>query len=179
MSHCFFSTERLVLRRWIDEDIPLFIAMNQDSVVMRHFPSTLTTEETLNIVTRIKTSFETNHFGLYAVELRSTGEFLGFTGFAIPRFESFFTPCIEIGWRYKQSAWGKGFATEAAKACLEYGFKTLGFGEVYSFTATINQPSVKVMQRIGMVKAGEFNHPNMEASHALCRHVLYKMERPL
>lgn len=177
MSSVIIPTERLVLRHWVELDIPPFIDMNKDAAVMQYFPSTLTEQETLAFVARIRSGFEANKFGLYAVEIKATGGFIGFTGFAIPRFESFFTPCVEIGWRLKKSAWGKGYATEAAKACLEHGFHTLGFTEVYSFTATINTPSEKVMQRIGMTKAGEFDHPNIEAEHVLCRHVVYRVEK--
>jgi ribosomal-protein-alanine N-acetyltransferase len=178
MADYIISTERLGLRRWLDTDIQHFIAMNQDVYVMKYFPALLTQNETIAMIARIRQGFEANGFCLYAVELKATGEFIGFTGFSIPRFESFFTPCVEIGWRYKQSAWGKGYATEAASACLQYGFTTLGLQTVYSFTAAINLPSEKVMQKIGMAKVGEFNHPNIEEDNALCRHVLYKIDNP-
>jgi ribosomal-protein-alanine N-acetyltransferase len=177
MTPSTISTERLILRPWLETDIQPFIEMNQDTAVMRYFPSTLTREQTLAFVERIKTGFEKDKFGLYAVELKSTRDFIGYTGFSRPRFKSFFTPCIEIGWRYKQSAWGNGYATEAAKACLHQGFETLGFSTVYSFTATTNLPSEKVMQRIGMTKQGEFDHPGIEPTNVLCRHVLYKVDK--
>jgi ribosomal-protein-alanine N-acetyltransferase len=114
------------------------------------------------------------HFPNFAVEKLATEEFIVFTGFMVSTFESFFTPCIEIGWRIKKQHWGKGYATEAAKACLHYGFRTLQFGKVYSFTSITNLKSEKVMQKIGMVKAGEFDHPNIPHDNPLCRHVLYK-----
>ena len=179
MNPYVISTARLGLRQWTDADIQPFAEMNADATVMRYFPAILTPEETSGMIKRIRQGFETNGFGFYAVELQSTKEFIGFTGFSIPRFESFFTPCIEIGWRYKQSAWGNGYATEAASACLQYGFTVLGLPTVYSFTAAINLPSEKVMQRIGMAKVGEFSHPNIEEGNILCRHVLYKIDRPV
>jgi RimJ/RimL family protein N-acetyltransferase len=178
MNSYIISTERLGLRRWIETDIEPFAKMNSDAEVMRYFPRTLTGKETLELVQRIHLHFEKNNFGLFAVENKSTGEFIGFTGLSIPAFEAFFTPCIEIGWRYKKEVWGQGYATEAANACLKYGFNTLGFNKIVSFTSAINVRSEKVMKRIGMIKVGEFNHPKVEETNLLCKHVLYEIENP-
>lgn len=169
------STPRLGLRRWIDTDIDTFGAMNKDAEVMRYYPRTLAENETLEMVHRINSHFDKHKFGLFAVEDKLTKQFIGYTGFAVPSFESFFTPCIEIGWRFQRAAWGQGFATEAAKACLKYGFRILDFEKVVSFTATINLRSENVMKRIGMIKTGEFDHPNIDSSTILCRHVLYEI----
>src|SRR5690349_10402765 len=149
MSTHTLTTPRLHLRQWLPSDIPTFTAMNKDATVMQYYPKTLTDEETLQMVTRINTHFEEHGYGLYVVEHQLTKEFIGYTGFAIPTFESYFTPCVEIGWRFKKEVWGQGFATEAAMACLQHGFETLGFDKVYSFTAVININSEKVMKRIG------------------------------
>ena len=170
-----FSTERLNLRRWIYSDILPCIEMNEDNEVMKFFPKTQTADETLAMVQRINARFEENGFGFYVVEEKSTKYFLGFTGFGIPTFESFFTPCIEIGWRFKKDAWGKGYATEAAAGCLRYGFETLQFDKIVSFTSVLNTNSEKVMQRIGMIRIGEFDHPLIEPGDSLCRHVLYEL----
>ncbi len=178
MATYIIQTSRLGLRQWTNDDIPPFVEMNRDTNVMRYFPALLTEEETQAMVQRIQTSFVTNGFGLYAVEVKSTNEFIGFTGFSIPRFQSFFTPCVEIGWRLKHSAWGQGYATEAAKACLQYSFNKLGFDKVYSFTASVNTPSENVMKKAGMIKAGEFNHPLLAPGSVLCSHVLYAIEKP-
>jgi RimJ/RimL family protein N-acetyltransferase len=175
MSKYIISTGRLGLRRWIETDTQPFIEMNSDPHVMKYFPKLLTEEETLLMIQRIHNGFEKNGFGLFVVENKQTQEFLGFTGFSVPVFESFFTPCIEIGWRYKKQAWGQGFATEAANACLQYGFSQLGFDKIVSFTAAINIKSEKLMQRIGMNKINEFEHPNIEKTHPVCRHVLYEI----
>lgn len=156
MNNYIISTERLGLRRWIESDIIPFMQMNKDAEVMKYFPKTLTDEESFELVQRINLLFDKNSFGLFAVESKLTKQFIGFTGFSIPTFDAFFTPCIEIGWRYKKEAWGQGFATEAAKACLKYGFDTLQFDKVVSFTSAINLNSIKVMQKIGMTKAEEF-----------------------
>ena len=171
------KTERLVLRKWMQADSIPFAEMNKDKEVMQYFPSVLSDEETAAMINRIGLHFEKYGFGLYALEKISTKEFIGYTGFMIPSFESFFTPCVEIGWRLRKEDWGKGYATEAAKACLHYGFETLGFEEIYSFTSKINLRSEKVMQAIGMIKEGEFDHPNISLNHSLCRHLLYKIEK--
>jgi RimJ/RimL family protein N-acetyltransferase len=166
----------LGLRRWKEDDIIPFAAMNEDAEVMRYFPSTITYDETVAMVNRIKSHFDQHGFGLFALNDLSTNEFIGYTGFMIPSFTSHFTPCVEIGWRLQVSSWNKGYATEAAKACLLYGFETLNFKKIFSFTSVLNTRSEKVMQRIGMIKHGEFDHPNIESSHPLCHHVVYVAE---
>jgi len=177
MSSYIITTARLGLRKWLPADLGPFTGMNKDETVMKYYPKKLTDEETLELVTQINTHFEKHGYGLFAIENKLTKEFIGYTGFAVPAFESFFTPCIEIGWRYKKEAWGKGFATEAAMACLHYGFETLGFDKIFSFTAVINTKSEKVMQRIGMTPIGHFDHPKVEESSVLCRHVLYRITK--
>jgi RimJ/RimL family protein N-acetyltransferase len=167
------STPRLLLRRWADSDVEPFVHMNRDPEVMRHFPRLYTAEESAAMVARAEACFDQHGYGLFALELKATGEFIGYTGFAKPGFESWFTPCTEIGWRLKKEAWGKGYATEAASACLDYGFQQLGMEKVFSWTALSNTPSERVMQRIGMTRLGEFDHPRIEAGHPLRRHVLY------
>ena len=168
------TTPRLILRHWRDEDVEPFIKMNMDKEVMRYFPTMQTAEETKAQLKRIKQHFADFGYGLYAVERLDTGQFIGFTGFAHPRFESYFTPCIEIGWRLSKDSWGCGFATEAAIACIQHGFSKLGFEEILSFTATINKPSISVMEKAGLSKIGEFEHPALPDGHVLKTHVLYK-----
>jgi RimJ/RimL family protein N-acetyltransferase len=177
MSYYILSTERLGLRRWLDSDIKPFAEMNNDVDVMRFFPKILTDTETLEMVQRINLHFDKNGFGLFAVENKLTKEFIGFTGFAIPTFDAFFTPCVEIGWRYKKEVWGQGFATEAANACLKYGFDILEFDKIVSFTSILNVNSEKVMRRIGMAYVAEFEHPKVEHNSILRRHVLYQINK--
>ena len=170
-------TERLGMRRWKEDDIIPFSAMNKDAEVMRYFPLILSNDETIAMVNRIRSHFDRHGFGLFALEDLSTKEFIGYTGFMIPSFTSYFTPCVEIGWRLQRSSWNRGYATEAAKACLHYGFETLNLEKIFSFTSVLNTRSEKVMQRIGMIKYGEFDHPNIEPSHSLCHHVVYIAEK--
>lgn len=167
------KTSRLLLRNWVIDDLPSLIQMNQDATVMRYFLSTLTEAESISFYNRVQDHFEKNNFGLYVVEDQENHQFMGYTGFMIANFEAHFTPCVEIGWRFKKEYWGNGFATEAASACLEYGFTKLNFEAVYSFTSVLNNKSEAVMKRIGMQKIGVFNHPKIELNHPLCSHVNY------
>ena len=149
--------------------------MNEDPAVMEFFPGTLTPNETGTMLQRIEDHFEKYGYGLYVVDLLSTGAFLGFTGFPTPPSRAGSHPVSEIGWRLKKEAWGQGYATlEAASACLQYGCETFGFDKVLSFTAAINKRSERIMQKIGMTHSGVFDHPGVEEGHALRPHVLYE-----
>ena len=173
-------TERLLLRRWRDEDRDPFAAMNSDPVVMEHFPKMLTREESDDFVDRISASFDEEGYGLWALEVLEDGAFIGFTGLWAPRFEAPFTPCIEVGWRLAQRAWGNGYAPEAATAALADGFDRLDVDEFVSFTTTANAKSQRVMQKLGMTRDldGDFDHPRMAEGSPLRRHVLYLFPRP-
>lgn len=171
------STDRLNIRNWLESDIAALVQMNKDQDVMRYFLSTMSDRESFDFFNRISAHFNKTGFGLYVVESRESNEFLGYTGFMIADFESSFTPCIEIGWRFNKRFWGKGFATEAAKACLDYGFSILNFEKVYSFTSIYNKKSEAVMKRIGMSKIGEFSHPKVPVNNELRLHVNYIIEK--
>lgn len=177
MSVPTIRTERLVLRRWLQRDRGPFAAMNADPEVMAHFPALLSREESDALVERIEAGFDQHGFGLWALEVRSTGAFIGFTGLAVPSFEAAFTPAVEIGWRLQRSAWGQGYATEAARAALEVAFDEIGLHEVVSFTSTLNEQSLAVMHRLGMTHdpADDFDHPRVLPGSPLRRHVLYRL----
>ncbi|GES01662.1 N-acetyltransferase [Acrocarpospora corrugata] len=172
-----FPTERLVLRHWRDSDREPFAALNSDPKVMEHFPAALTREQSDQLVDRIEAGFEARGFGLWAVEVAATGEFIGFTGLAIPGFR----PGVEIGWRLARSAWGYGYASEAARAVLTEGFQRHGLEEIISFTTVGNIRSRAVMQRIGMTHdpADDFDHPSLPDDSPLRRSVLYRIRAPL
>lgn len=142
---------------------------------MKFFPALLTDEETENFYNRIQDEISRNGIGFFAVELKTTGEFIGYVGLHEIGFESDFTPGIEIGWRLAADFHRQGYATEAAEEVLKIA-KSHGVARLYSFTAVINKPSERVMQKIGMAKIGEFNHPKLPDSSPLCRHVLYCIE---
>ncbi|GAA1585630.1 MULTISPECIES: GNAT family N-acetyltransferase [Kribbella] len=173
------TTDRLLLRNWRDSDRDPYAALNADPAVMEHFPAPQTREQSDDLIDRNRPLIDERGWGLWAVEVRETGEFIGFTGLSVPRFDAHFMPAVEIGWRLAQGAWGNGYASEAARAALAYGFGPGGLDEVVSFTATTNVPSQRVMQRIGMVhdEAGDFDHPRIEDGHRLKRHVFYRIDR--
>jgi RimJ/RimL family protein N-acetyltransferase len=172
-------TPRLHLRAWRDEDLAPFAELNGDPQVMEFFPKTLDRAESEAMVARIRAHFERRGFGSWAVEVPGVADFIGFVGLAVPGFEAHFTPCVEIGWRLARAHWGHGYATEAARAVLDLGFRSLGLEEIVSFTTTANLRSRAVMERIGMTRspADDFDHPALPEGHLLRRHVLYRARR--
>jgi RimJ/RimL family protein N-acetyltransferase len=172
-------TERLHLRRWVRSDRDPFAALNSDPRVMQHLPGVLSPEESDALADRIESSFDLNGFGLWAVEVPKLAPFIGFVGLDIPRFEAHFTPCVEIGWRIDAKYWNRGFASEAARAALRFGFDTLQLEEIVSFTVPGNLPSRRVMEKMGMLHnpADDFDHPSLPAGHPLRCHVLYRIAR--
>jgi RimJ/RimL family protein N-acetyltransferase len=173
------TTERLLLREFLDRDREPFAQLNADPRVMEHFPHALSRKESDDLVDRIGLRWTEDGVGLWAVERREDGAFLGFTGLAPPRFEAPFTPCVEIGWRLAVDAWGHGYATEAARASLRFGFEQGGLDEILSWTVPANVRSRAVMERIGMTHdpADDFDHPNIPVGSPLRRHVLYRLSR--
>ncbi len=172
-------TTRLHLRTWRDEDLPVFAAMNADPNVMEFFPKTLDRSESDALATRIRDGLARRGFGLWAVEVPGVAGFIGFVGLSVPAFEAHFTPCVEIGWRLAREHWGRGYATEAARAVLEFGFQDLALDEIVSFTVPANLRSRRVMERIGMTHspADDYDHPLLPEGHPLRRHVLYRALR--
>ncbi len=170
-------TDRLILRRWRDEDLEPFAELNGDPVVMAHMPLLLDRAESDALATRINEQFNQRGFGLWAVEVLGVAPFIGFVGLSVPRFTAHFTPCVEVGWRLGRTHWGKGYATEAARASLTFGFDRLGLEEIVSFTVPANTPSIAVMERLGMTRnpADDFDHPRLPEGHPLRRHVLYRL----
>lgn len=177
MKSYYFKSERLGFRNWLDSDLPIFIEMCADVEVMKYFTRTRTAKEAEGMVKHIQKHMTESSTFWYAVDRLDTDSFIGFIGFWEVTYEADFTPCIEIGWRLRKEAWNKGFATEGALACLQYGFQTLQLDEVISMTTIPNKPSENVMKKIGMRKVGEFDHPKIEAGHRLRKHVLYKIEK--
>jgi len=171
------ATARLRLRRWRAEDLEPFAALNADRDVMEHFPSPLSTAESAALLTRMERHFEDHGFGFWAAELPGGAPFIGSIGLAVPDFETSFTPCVEIGWRLARPWWGRGLATEGARAALTYGFERLGLREIVSFTVPGNTRSRRVMEKVGMRYSEDFEHPRIAPGHSLRRHVLYRLPR--
>lgn len=171
------SSDRIRLRRWRDEDRDAFAAMNSDARVMEFFSNRLNRAESDAMVDYLQKYLDQHGFGLWAVEVPGVAPFIGFTGLNVPRFNAHFTPCVEIGWRLAFEHWGHGYATEAARLALGYGFGTLALPEVVSFTSVTNHRSRAVMERLGMRRdpADDFDHPTVPEGHPLRRHVLYRL----
>jgi RimJ/RimL family protein N-acetyltransferase len=171
------ASGRLCLRRWRDEDRHAFAAMNSDARVMEFFRSPLSRAESDAMVDRIEQHFGEHGFGLWAIEVPGVAPFVGFAGLAEARFSAPFTPCVEVGWRLAFAHWGYGYATEAARLALGYGFGPLALGEVVSFTSVTNRRSRAVMERLGMRRdpAEDFDYPSFPEGHPLRRHVLYRL----
>ena len=174
------ETPRLVMRRFMPADLDPFAAMNADPLVMEHFPSIQTREETQSFIDRIESHFDSHGFSLWALELKSTGELIGFTGLITQTFEAHFTPAVEIGWRLARHTWRQGFASEAAREALRIGFVDYGLAEIVSMTTTTNLPSQAVMRSIGMSRdpSDDFDHPRVPEGSPLRRHVLYRLSPP-
>lgn len=167
------------MRRWKESDRAPFAALNADPVVMEHFPALLSNLESNVMVDRIEHGFDEHQYGLWALERRDNGAFLGFTGLMYAEFDVHFLPGVEIGWRLAQHAWGQGFATEAAAAALWFGFEQCKLDEILSFTSISNRPSQRVMQRIGMTRdrGNDFEHPAVPEGSPIRSHVLYRLAK--
>jgi RimJ/RimL family protein N-acetyltransferase len=173
-------TERLVLRRWRDDDREPFARLNADPEVTRYLPGPLTRDESDAMIERIDAHFDEHGFGLWAVEIPGVTPCAGFVGLAVPTFDAPFMPVVEVGWRLSPEVWGHGYATEGGRAAMAFGFDACGLDQIVSFTAVGNWPSRRVMERLGMRhdEADDFDHPRLEIGHRLCRHVLYRRRRP-
>lgn len=170
-----YHTERLILRPWQECDREPFAALNANPEVMRYFLNPLTREESDKMAGVIKQKMALHGWGLWAVEEKSSGAFTGFVGLNIPSYELPFSPVIEIGWRLDKPYWGKGYAPEAARKALAIGFEQYGIDEIVAFTALENIPSQRVMEKIGMMRCEEFDHPLVPQNHPLQRHILYRI----
>lgn len=171
------ETERLILRRWQAKDREPWARMTADPAVMEFFPSILTRDKSDEFIDRMEAAYLKDGFAFLAAEAKDDGRFLGFIGLLTTIFEAHFTPCVEIGWRLAKSEWGKGFAVEGARRCLEFGFEERGLKEIVSLTSKLNLKSIRVMQKLKMVTDPKENflHPRIEVGHRLSEHVLYRI----
>ncbi|WP_232799695.1 GNAT family N-acetyltransferase [Motilimonas sp. E26] len=172
------GTQRLILRQWQDEDYAPFAQMSADENVMRYFPNILTRADSDALADKAKGLIADNGWGFWAVELKETGEFIGFIGLhcqedAIPN-----TPFIEVGWRLAKQHWGKGYAPEGAQAALAFAFEQLDQPAIYAFTTLTNLPSQRVMTKLGMINIEQnFLHPKLAPEHPLAPHCLYRITK--
>ena len=172
------ESDRLRLRQWQAADLPAFAEMGADPVVMEHFPARLDRERSDALALRFKTMIDERGWGVWALERKAGGEFIGFVGLNIPSDELPFSPCVEIAWRLAQGYWHQGYASEAARVALRFGFVELDLEEIVAFTSLGNLRSQAVMARLGMRRSPEnFQHPALPEGHPLREHCLYRLAR--
>ena len=176
------ETERLYLRQWQASDFAVFAKINADPEVMKYFPKLLTPKVSDIIASKCQQLIANQGWGLWAVSLKDStktyDDFIGFVGLNDTHADMSFAPAVEIAWRLHKDYWGQGYATEAARAALNFAFTELSLDEVVSFTAVINKRSQLVMERLGMMNTrANFYHPALDPNHRLAEHVLYNMTR--
>jgi RimJ/RimL family protein N-acetyltransferase len=171
------NTDRLLMRRWRESDREPFAVLNADPETMRYFPAALDRAASDALVDRIEARFDELGYGLWALEIRATGEFIGFTGLNPMPDDVPGAGGVEVGWRLARHAWHRGYATEAARAAVAAAFGGVGLAEVWSMTAVLNEPSQAVMRRLGMTQVTTFDHPRVPAGHPLRPHVTYHLPR--
>lgn len=170
------ETPRLLLRQWCDADYALFARMNADPQVMQFLLGCMDKTASDTNADKFRQLIAQQGWGIWAVELKAPQTFIGFVGLhkttvAVPCF-----PCVEIAWRLAAEHWGKGYATEAARAALRIGFEVLHLPEIVAFTAMINQRSQAVMERLGMQRDLQtFEHPSVPVGNPLREHCLYRV----
>ena len=170
-----FKSERLGFRNWIASDTPKMAEINSNPEVMEYFPSIPNFKQTEAFIERMQKQFLDKGFCYFAVDKLDTNEFIGFIGLSEQTFESDFTPNVDIGWRLSQVEWGKGFATEGAKRCLEFAFNTIGLKKIISTCPIINDKSERVMEKLKMIKKSNFNHPLLKEHKHIEQCVVYEI----
>jgi RimJ/RimL family protein N-acetyltransferase len=172
-------TDRLRLRSWRDDDFEAYAALNADPRVMEFYPSVVSREESRVRFDRWQAHAAEQGYAFWPVELIGGPPFIGMVGLSRADFEAPFLPAVEIGWRLAAEHWGRGYATEAARAALAFGFDQVGLVEIVSFTTVANIRSRRVMEKLGMRRSPDedFLHPQLEEGHPLRPHVLYRARR--
>ena len=175
----YIETKRLIIRQWEDKDLLPFFKLNSCPEVMKFYPKLLSEKESSSFIYKARTQIDEKGYSFWALELKSSGDFVGTIGINDVLFEAPFSPSVEIGWRLGKKYWRQGLGTEGAKSVLDYAFNNLCLDEIVSFTSSINIPSIKLMEKIGMRrdKSGDFDHPNVESCSPLRKHVLYRLGR--
>ena len=179
-------TPRVLLRQWRDDDLEPLVALNADPEVSRYLGGHITRTDSEAMAERMRTHWAQRDFGVWALELRGDrGErgprspLIGLCGIVVPRYETKFSPFVEIIWRLATAHWGKGLVTEAARAALEDGFNEQDFPDVVATTVQQNQRSWRVMERLGMRRSpqDDFDHPLVPEANPLRPHIVYRLSR--
>lgn len=173
------ETLRTILRPWTPEDRAPFAAMNADPSVMKHFPQPLDRAGSDALADRIDAHLRETGWGCWAVEVPGVAPFIGFVGLMPVPAAMPFAPAVEIAWRLAHPFWAQGYATEGARACVDFAFRELKLDQIVSFTTPANKRSRRLMERLGMTHTAteDFDHPAVEPDSPALRHVLYRLER--
>jgi RimJ/RimL family protein N-acetyltransferase len=171
MSDTVLETERLTLREYRLDDIDAAAEMFGDPVHMRYYPHPFSRQESLEWIERNLTRYEDDGFGLWVVEPRDTGEFIGNVGLTIQVVDD--VEEVEVGWHITPSLWGHGYAPEAAAACRDYAFAELGMQRLIAITGVDNLPSQRVAEKIGM------HVEKQSLFKGLYPSIIYAIEAPL
>ena len=177
MRPAILETPRLILRPWREEDLDPLFAINGDPDSMQHFLSVMTRPESDAWGQRMQSHIDAHGWGFWAVEERGGAPFVGVVGLMTIGWQARFTPAVEIGWRVAPAHRRKGIAEEAARAALDFGFDRLGLGEIVAFTVPPNEPSWRMMEKLGMRADGRFDHPRLPDGHRYKSHLLYRLSR--
>lgn len=173
------ETDRLILRTWKNEDADEYYRINQDAKVIEFLKGSLTMQEVTDFISFMNKQFKEIGYTVWAAEEKLSGKLIGYIGLDPIKWKTPFGKAVEVEWRLGSEYWGKGYATEGAKAALEYGFNHCGLTEIVSFAVPANVRSVRVMEKIGMTRDihGDFAHPKLPPDHKLSKHVLYRIKR--
>ncbi|MCC6597702.1 MAG: GNAT family N-acetyltransferase [Alphaproteobacteria bacterium] len=173
------ETPRLILREWKESDRAPFASINQDPLVMEHLPRALDEKASNKLVDRFQKNIKENGYGLYAIERKEDGEFVGFAGLEKVPFDAHFTPAVEIAWRLDYEYWGQGYGMETGKAILDHAFNKLGMKEVVAFTVHDNARTISLLEKLGMKHdtEGDFDYPGLRKGHPFGRFVLYRAHK--
>lgn len=174
MKEIIFTSDRLQFRSWKNEDLHALVSLNSNPLVMEYFPRTLDEKDCEKFLHRMQKQMQQNEFCYFAVEVIQTQEFIGFIGLSKQTYPIDFNPSVDIGWRLHPKFWGKGYATEGAKACLQYGFNQIGLKRILAVAPITNTNSIAVMQKIEMQKVKEFTHPLLLEYPTLKKCVVYE-----
>jgi RimJ/RimL family protein N-acetyltransferase len=177
MAHYIIKTERLGLRNWQTKDIVPTKKMNSDKAVMEFFPTIWSQKQTEDFIQRMRKHFRKHEFCYFAVDELETGKFIGFIGLMNQTYNTSFAPFVDMGWRLIPEVWGQGFASEGARACLDFAFEKLNIKEVYAIAPELNKKSQKIMQKLGLHQYEHFSHPKIDIENPLCKCVAYKIAK--
>lgn len=171
------ETERLILREWKEDDKKVFARINNDPMIMEYFPRRLSEKDSDHLIDKFQKHFEDHEYGFYAVEMKETGEFIGFAGLQKVELDVPFKGAVEIAWRLDYGAWGQGYGSEAAAAVLDHAFNELELKEVVGYAVHDNNRAIKLMEKLGMKRdlKGDFEYPYLPEGSALGGFVLYRI----